>query len=287
MDKIFLIMLSCALVMAAEASWYWPFGDSEPKPPRLSELVERASELIGEASDLAADGKVSEAVEKYREALAEINRVEAENAERAKTTEFATLKTKRAYVEATIDALLMNQVRQDAKPIAVSDTTDLERRLAEERAGKPSKGETKPVNGAETTAKPKPQPEEKPRQAKPVRQAPQRSLTPREEVMKAIGESDFAKADRLIAALLEAKPNDAAALNLRAAREAAEGKYREAEKTLDTAIMSNPRDYFAFYNMAVLKLQTRTDDRDGARRYYETGRTLGGPRDESIEEMLK
>ena len=58
MDKILPILIFCALVTAAEASWYWPFGDSEPEPPRLSELVERASELIGEASDLSADGKV-------------------------------------------------------------------------------------------------------------------------------------------------------------------------------------------------------------------------------------
>ena len=289
MDKILPILIFCTLATAAEASWYWPFGDSEPEPPRLSELVERASELIGEASDLAADGKVTEAVGKYREALAEIDRVEAENPERAKTTEFATLKTKRAYVEATIDALLMNQARKDAKPVAVSDTTDLERRLAEERAGGAARAPVTPAPAAEP-AKAEPSASTsraKAKSAESVQRLPRRPLTPREEVMKAIGEGDFAKADRLIAALLAEKPNDAAALNLRAAKETAEGKYREAEKTLDTAIMSNPRDYFAFYNMAVLKLQTRSDDRDGARRYYETGRSLGGPRNESIEEMLK
>ena len=29
--------------MCANASWYWPFGDDEEKPPRLSELMEKAS----------------------------------------------------------------------------------------------------------------------------------------------------------------------------------------------------------------------------------------------------
>jgi len=277
MKRILLAFSACVFLSVAEASWYWPFGDSEDEPPRLSELIEKASELIGEASDLASDGKVTDAVKKYQEALIELDRVEKENPERAKTTEFSSLKTKRAYVEATIDALLMNQARQNAKPVAVSDTTELEKRLERERRG--ATGEA----AQERKIAPRVR-----KTKTAVRKAEQtRPLTKREEVMKAIGEQNFERADRLIAELLEAKPNNAAALNLRAALETAEGKYQEAEKTLDSAITSNPRDHFAYYNMAILKLQTRKDDRDGARRYYETGRAIGGPKDEAIEEMLK
>lgn len=284
MEKKLLMLLSCALAFGASASWYWPFGGSDDEPPRLSELVRKASETIEEASDLVSDGKTSEAVGKYREALAEIARVEGEYPESSGSAVMGTLKTKRAYVEATIDSLLLNQARENAKPVAVSETSDLERRLAEERGVKTDPAE-------EPKARPKPKASEKPK-ARPKprvepKTEPTRPLTPREEVIKAISEADYAKADRLIAALLEEKPNDAAALNLRAAKETAEGKFREAEKTLDSAIQSNPRDYFAYYNMAVLKLQTREDDRDGARRYYETGRALGGPKDAEIEEMLR
>ena len=264
MGRIFATISFCFLASCASASWFWPFGDSEEEPPRLSELVQKASDLIADASDLASDGKTTDAVAKYREALVEIARVEREHPELADKAVGNTLKTKRAYVEATIDALIMNQARENAKSVGVSETSELERRLAQERSG--GKAEQK-------------KPSKKP--------APTRPLTPREEAMKAIADADYAKADRLIAALLEEKPNDAAALNLRAAKETAEGKYREAEKTLDSAIRSNPRDHFAYYNMAVLKLQTREDDRDGARRYYETGRALGGPKDAEIEEMLK
>lgn len=284
MGRIFATISFCFLASCASASWYWPFGGSEDEPPRLSELVQKASDLIADASDLASDGKTSDAVVKYREALVEISRVEQEHPELADKAVGNTLKTKRAYVEATIDALLMNQARENAKPVGVSETSELERRLAQERSGGKTEAEESLPEAPKARAE-KPQPKAQKKAA--AKTAPRRPLTPREEAMKAIADADYAKADRLIAALLEEKPNDAAALNLRAAKETAEGKYREAEKTLDAAIRSNPRDHFAYYNMAVLKLQTREDDRDGARRYYETGRALGGPKDAEIEEMLK
>jgi hypothetical protein len=67
----------------AQAAWYWPFGEDEPEPPRLSELMETASRSIDEAADFAADGKIDEAVAAYRKALAELRKVEKENPERA------------------------------------------------------------------------------------------------------------------------------------------------------------------------------------------------------------
>ena len=92
--------------------------------------MEPATALIDEASDLAGDGKSVESVEKYREALKELDRIERENPERAATSEFATLRNKRAYVNAAIDSLLLGQVKSNAKAVAVSDTTELERKLA-------------------------------------------------------------------------------------------------------------------------------------------------------------
>ncbi len=248
-----LLFLALFASLSLSASWYWPFGSSDEDTPRLSELVRESSKLIGEASDLAADGKVTEAVEKYREALAELDRVEREHPEMSESVASGTIKTKRAYIEAAIDALLMNQVRENARPVAVSETSDLEKRLAEERR-------------------------------------PQSAKVPKvrvDEIVKALDEKDYQSSARLIEAALKEKPNDATILILRAAQESAEGDVRAAERTLDAAIQSNPRSYFAFYNMALLKLKSRTDDRDGARRYYETGRALGGPVDPEIEVLLK
>jgi len=142
MRKFALFALTVVLFGGVQASWYWPFDADEvdEKPKRVSELVESASLLIEEASDLAADGKTNESIEKYREALAELNTVEATVAntdkKRAKSAEFATLRNKRAYVNAAIDSLLLEQVRANAKVVAVSDTTELEQRLDRERWGK-------------------------------------------------------------------------------------------------------------------------------------------------------
>ena len=257
MRKIAVIF--CALVLAGgvQASWYWPFGSDEgpdASPRRISELMEPATKLIDEASDFAADGKVDESVEAYRKALMELDRIERENPERAKGSEFATLRNKRAYVNAAIDSMLLGQVKRNAKAVAVSDTTELERKLAEERGEKPKsevvveeKSESEVVdvqrnvkNSAvrlPTTTETKPAP-------KPA--------TKREQAMDAIASGDYATAEALINEMLAAKPNGAMALNLRAAMEMKQGRFDVAEDTLDQAIMSNPRNYSAYYNLAML-----------------------------------
>lgn len=319
MNKFLFLSFIALFSLTSQASWYWPFGsdEEEKKEPRLSELMEPASRLIDEASDLAADGKVNEAVEKYREALEEIDKIEAENPERSKKPEFASLKTKRAYIGAAIDSMLLQQARENARAVAVSDTTELEAKLAEERgkkAAKPDKEKAEEEREVETLATiekderaPEELPEVKEASAEADRAAKRaevkeklrakrkgkkggasaRPLTKREAVMKAIAEKNFDKANELIAELLNEKPNDAAALNLRAAKETAEGNYKAAEKTLDQAIQSNPRDPYAYYNMAVLYLQAHPNNKSGARRYYETARTYGVPADPELEEELE
>ena len=136
MRKLSVFFCAIAFAGGVRASWYWPFGPDEgvdKSPKRISELMEPATKLIDEASDFAADGKIDEAVESYRKALFELDRIERENHDRAKGSEFATLRNKRAYVNAAIDSMLLSQVKQNARAVAVSDTTELERKLAEER----------------------------------------------------------------------------------------------------------------------------------------------------------
>ena len=293
MKRLAIFCFACLALAELQASWYWPFGDDdEQKKPRLSELMEPASLLIDEASDLASEGKISEAVAKYRAALDELGKVEADDPERAKTPEFATLRTKRAYVSAAIDSLLLVQARSNAKPVAVSDTTELEKKLAAERNPPP---EPKAVKETPQPAEAK---ESKPAQASAGKEqasagkAPakrrqaqrrERALSAKERVMNAIGDGDYAEADRIISSMLAEKPNNATALNLKAARLSAEGRYREAERALDQAIRSNPRSHFAYGNMATLILKSNPKNIEGARRYYETGRALGGPENAELE----
>ena len=293
MRKLCTFAAVLAIASGAAASWYWPFGSSDDASApvrRLSELMEPASRLIDDASDLAAEGKSQEAVEKYREALAELDRIEAENPERA------------AYVNAAIDFLLLAQVTANAKAVAVSDTTELEKRLAAEKAKSAGGGEAKaPAPAEEVARRPAPRSAEemssskpaaavarKPVPKKPARQAPPaKPLSRREQVIADIAAGDYAAAELQINEMLIEKPNGAMALNLKASLEAAQGRQKDAERTLDQAIMSNPRSYYAYYNMASLLLKAGPANKTVARRYYETGRDVGGPPDPQLEASVK
>ncbi len=306
------VVVATALLHGVQAAWYWPFGsDEEEDLPRLSKLMEPASLAIDDAADAIADGKTDEAVEHYRKALAALERIEAENPERAATPEFATVRVKRAYVNAAIDSILLAQSRENAKAVAVTDTTELEKKFAEKRAATAKSTAANTPKPAVATPKLEKQVDayvekdrarmkktEKAAAKAKAEKAVNREIksllekdpkSRRARLLQAgedIRNDDYAAAKLSIRALLEEKPNDAAALNMRAMCEAAEGDFRAAEKTLDQAINSNPRDHYAYYNMANLMLQS-SGNREAARRYYETGRTVGGPKDEQLEKALK
>ena len=279
-----LVLVLCAEV---EASWYWPFSsDDENKPPRVSELMEPASVMIDEAYDLADEGKISEAVEKYRAALAELDRIEAENPDRVKEPEFNTLKNKRATVTAAIDSLLLSEAQDNARAIAVSDTTELQKKYDAKHNKAPK---------TEKTGDAKPEPEstdeatgetEAPDEQPEVIELPRKPKSKMAIALEDLAKRDFAAVELTIKEILEERPNDAAALNLKAAAEMAQGDAKAAEKTLDQAIMSNPRGYHAYYNMARLMAGMK-GNRSGAKHYYEAGRSLGGPVDAKLEELLK
>lgn len=289
MKQLLSFALVLALCIGVEASWYWPFSsDDETKPPRVSELMEPASVMIDEAYDLADEGKTSEAVEKYRAALAELDRIEAENPDRVKEPEFNTLKNKRATVRAAIDSLLLSEAQDNARTIAVSDTTELQKKydakrrkatkMEERGAAKPE-----PESGATTeVAAELEAPAEQPK----VTELPQKPKSKMAIALEDLAKRDFAAVELTVKEILEEKPNDAAALNLKAAAEMAQGDAKAAEKTLDQAIHSNPRGYHAYYNMARLMAGLK-GNRSGAKHYYEAGRSLGGPVDAKLEELLK
>ena len=279
----------CLFMLAsyAQAAWYWPFGSEEEEErssaPRLSVLMEPATSIIDDAADLAAEGEISEAVEKYRAALEELDRIERENPDRADKPEFSSLRNKRAYINAAIDSLLMKQVQSNARAVAVSDTRELEKKFAAEKnkTVKPDADALAPA-GTEIATPEKRAAESMKGKRHFSHRAP---ADARERAMSDIANGDYKAAEISIRELLEQRPNSAVGLNLKAAMEAAQGKLKEAERTLDQAIMSNPRDYRSYYNMARLMLSL--GDRSPAKRYYETGRALGAPADAELEGMLK
>lgn len=325
MNRICILTAVVLMSLFAEASWYWPFGSSEEEtqeekePPRLSELMEPATTHIENAFDFAAEGKTKEAIEEYRKALTELDKIEEAEPERSQTPEFASLRTKRAYVTQAIESLLLAEVQQNAKAVAVTDTTELEKKLKEEIEGKKNKDSSGAARDIATKAEGEGQGEgeevqkvrevkNKPKAKKPAKVEKQKAKTkkptkvekpkakakakpepktPAEKVMVLIQSRRFEDADKEIEKMLSVKPHSEVALNLRAKNEIERGDLKAAEKALDQAIQSNPQSHYAYYNMVQLVLKLNPENKARARRYYETGRAVGGPKDENLEKLFK
>lgn len=320
--KQILLLLVFLVGTRAFAAWYWPFGsDDDKKPPRMSELMEESSILIDEAFDLAAQGKVSEAVEKYKEAYVELERLEQEYPDRAATSEFSTVRNKKAYVSTSIDSLLLKQAAENSRAVAVTDTTEIEKKyeaeLKAKAAGlpvvdeddeddvKPSKKEMKAdasktkadgsknekISSVDTNGSNKVKTSTARRQK--IAQAVAKNPTNRKAkvmlVVEDLKNKDYNAAELTIKDLLKEKPNDMTALNLKAALEAAKGEYEKAKSTLHQLIQSNPREYSGYYNLARLIIKFEgASGKAMARRYYETAREYyAGPKDEGLEKLLK
>lgn len=317
MKRILAFLLLSVVATRAFAAWYWPFGsDDEKKPPRMSELMEESSILIDEAFDLAAQGKISEAVEKYKKAYEELEKLEFQYPDRAATSEFSTVRNKKAYVSTSIDSLLLKQAGENARAVAVTDTTELEKRYEAEMkakaAGQPAVDEddetaepkvTKKANApaqnkksegvneaAGAPARNAAAPSE--RRGKIAKIAAENPADRKAKIMLAVEDlknGEFNAAELTIKELLVEKPNDVAALNLKAAVEAARGDYEKAKSTLHQLIQSNPKDYSGYYNLAKLIIKFEgAAGKTAAKRYYDTARKYyGGPKDPKLEELLK
>lgn len=319
------VLAVVAFAATAEAAWYWPFGSGVGRggKARLSEIMEDANAAIDNAADFAADGKTTEAIAEYRKALDELDKVERDNPERAATIEFASVRNKRAYVNAAIDSLLMAQARENAKAVAVTDTTELEKKFAERRGrqsgndvsrGRPpvqagAQDGSQSQAGAQGQDMPKLEKQkdafmekERARQREVQRKAARAKTeekiaellqkdpsSGRARVMQAglmMGDGDLAGAKRKLAEVLAETPDDTSALNMMAVCAAREGGFSEADDLLSRAIRANPRDYRAYYNLANLVMQA-TGNKAVALRYYEAGRKAGGPEDKELEASLK
>ncbi len=260
--------------------------------------------MIDDAADLANQGEITEAVEKYKEAFAELERIELENPVRAATSEFSTVRNKKAYISAAIDSLLLNQASDNVRAVSVTDTLEIEKKYAEEQKQKIESAKSANEELDDTQAVSKKNALKKPGKAQKKspgavskKEAFKKALAkdPQNRKVKAmlaaedLKNKDYAAAELTIKDLLAEKPNDATALNLKAALEAAKGDYKAARETLHQLITSNPKEYSGYYNLARLIIRMEGDaGKPTAARYYETGyKYYGGPKDENIEEMLR
>ena len=318
MKKNIIFIFVFSLLWGAYADWFWPFGkdsQNDKKELRLSELMEKASLAIDDAVDLADNGKISEAIEKYKEAIAELDRVERENPDRAKTPEFSTLRTKRAYSKNAITSLQMSEALLNARSVAVTDTTELEKKLADEKRGKSDKAsepekksepakEEKPVSAqtnkvesigllidclddARKTEKPDVKAAPSKISAAAKAEKPKKSDPRRDAVLSALKEGQYAKATAIVKEMLKDDPNGVLPLNLLALICKSQGRLDDAEKVLFKCMTANTYSYYTYYNMARLYLMKNPPDKSGAKYYYETGRLYTDERDLEIERRLK
>ena len=319
MEKKLFILFAVACTLCARGAWYWPFGsdeDSTNAPPRLHRLLEPANDYIELAQDASLNGDSEKAIENYRLALGELDRVEAEHPDRAESSEFAPLRLRRATCMAAIDAIRFAQVNENVRPVSVTDTTELQKRWEklhgfadeedeektpvqasskeETKQAPPTteKEEAKPVPPKkEEEAKPAPPPKE---EAKPTPPPEEKKPAPLPadwsgriaQAMSDLRAQDYAAADVLLESMLNERPKDLNALLLRAAAQAGTKSYYAAQRTLERAMRAHPRSYLPYYNLANLLIQ-QNGDLEAAREYYELGRTVGGPVNKALETRLK
>ena len=323
--KTSLFLLAGALTLCAQGAWYWPFGadrDSTNAPPRLHRLLEPANDFIELAQDASLEGDTAKALENYRFALEELDRVETEYPDRAASAEFAPLRLRRAACTAAIDAIRFAQVNENMRPVSVTDTTELEKRwekeqgLADEEEDKKKpeppkkdydaepKDEAKkePPPPKEEVKQPTPPPKEEakapappPKEEKKVDDVPQSGppkVLPKDwngriaQAMADLRAQDYAAADVLLESMLNERPKDLNALLLRAAAQTGTQNYYAAQRTLERAMRAHPRSYLPYYNLANLLIM-QGGDLESAREYYELGRTVGGPVNKALEARLK
>ena len=306
-----LMILALGAALCAQGAWYWPFGadeDSTNAPPRLHRLLQPANDFIELAQDASLNGDAEKALENYRLALGELDRIEVENPDRAASAEFAPLRLRRAACTAAIDAIRFAQVNENVRSVSVTDTTELQKRwdkdhgiADEEEEKKPAapspKEETKPMPSAKEVAKPEEEPApkeaEKPKEVvRPKAVAEKPVPLPMDwdgrvaQAMAYLRAQDYAAADVLLESMLKERPKDLNALLLRAAAQAGTQSYYAAQRTLERAMRAHPRSYLPYYNLANLLIQ-QGGDLETAREYYELGQTVGGPVNEALETRLK
>ena len=107
---------------------------AKAKEPKVSELLKDANDLMSQASVLYVDGDSKGAIELYRKAMAEIDRLEDENAVRAVGSEFAPVRFRRALCETEIDRIMLEEMNATARTVAVTDTSALEAKRAARKA---------------------------------------------------------------------------------------------------------------------------------------------------------
>lgn len=231
------ILCIIAALAATPSLAFLGFGSSTNKPPKLHVLMQTANDYIEEAQVCELNGDGDKAIDYYKKAMAELDKIVEENPERAETAEFAPLRNKAAVCAIQIDAIKLEQVNANERRVAVTDTTELQKKYDEKHGIKRLKSEKE---RAEEEAKKKAD-EEAAKKKSDEEAAKKKSA---EEAEKKAAESAAKKkVERTQTATVESHLEDA--------KDAiAAGKYDDATKALVAAMKIDPENWDARYLMA-------------------------------------
>ena len=141
------ILCAVTVLAASSAQAFLGFGGSSTnKPPKLHVLMQPANDYIEEAQVCELNGDGDKAIEFYKKAL-------EENPERAETAEFAPLRNKAAVCTIQIDAIKLEQVNANERRVAVTDTTELQKKYDAKHGIKRPKSEKERAEEAKMKAK--------------------------------------------------------------------------------------------------------------------------------------
>ncbi|MGN0890487.1 MAG: hypothetical protein ACI4W7_02415, partial [Candidatus Spyradenecus sp.] len=127
------LLLTVALPVPLQAGL---FGESEAEKEakvakHVADLLREPNRLIAQAQTAAEAGDTEEAIRLFRQAQTRLEEIEME--EDTSTPAFATLRLKKFHCISSLDALALKRAEVQDNRQAVTDTSDLEARLAEER----------------------------------------------------------------------------------------------------------------------------------------------------------
>lgn len=135
-----------AALVAGQAAAAWPFGESEEEKAaavatRVAEALREPNRLIVQAQEATQRGDTEEAIRLFRRAQSLMEETEAK--EDTAGSAWASLRMKKFLCQSALDALALERAEVLDVRQAVTDTSELERRLAEERAAIRKEAEAK------------------------------------------------------------------------------------------------------------------------------------------------
>ncbi len=131
--RVFFLLLLCLLMASAPLRAGWFSEDEEvARAKHVAELLRAPSRLITQAQMAVDKGQTEEAIKLFSEAHELFRQIEQQ--EDTSGAAFASLRLKKFHCISMLDALALQQANTQDRRQAITNTDDLEARLAKERA---------------------------------------------------------------------------------------------------------------------------------------------------------